>query len=575
MGDAAAITRPAPRWDFAVPDWTQRLFSGRSLVPALPLDAAEADRATRIFDKLRVPDVAGMPTNAEAAGDWIRDIIAAVFGSLDESGRRRVADVFVLVPKKNAKTTQGGAIMLTALLINKRPRAEFALFGPTQEVANRAFDAVSGMIKADPELDKLLHVKDHLKIIEHRLSKATLKITTFDMQTATGGKYAGWLLDELHLLGVVHYAARVIAQLRGARVAIPESFGIIITTQSDVPPAGAFKDELTLARKVRDGEIVGGSLLPVLYEFPESMQIDPGRPWADPANWALVNPNVGRSVSVQAIVELRDTAMQTGEEAFRVFASQHLNIQIGGALHADRWLGTDHWSAASLPRMSLGEMLARCEVATIGADGGGLDDLFGLCVLGRERESKRWLAWFRAWADRGVLELRKSIAPELLRFVEDGDLVLVDLDAGASDIVEVADIVEQVWTAGLLPAAHGVGLDSAGVAALTDEIAARGVPPDCMAAVSQGWRLNGVQKGTARKLKDKSLRPLAQPIAAWCAANAKTEPKGNAVMITKARSGTAKIDPLMALFNAVDLMSRNPEASGGPSAYETEELTII
>lgn len=574
MGDVAAVGAPAD-WNFACLDWTQRLLAGRSLVPALPLDAVEADRAVRIFDKLRVPDVAGMPTNAEAAGDWIRDIIAAVFGSLDESGRRRVADVFVLVPKKNAKTTQGGAIMLTALLLNKRPRAEFALFGPTQEVANRAFDAVAGMVKADPELDKLLHVKDHLKIVEHRLSKATLKITTFDMQTATGGKYAGWLLDELHLLGVVHYASRVIAQLRGARVAIPESFGIIITTQSDVPPAGAFKNELTLARKVRDGEIAGGSLLPVLYEFPEAMQIDPARPWADPANWPLVNPNVGRSVSIPAIVELRDTAKATGEEAFRVFASQHLNIQIGGALHADRWLGTDYWAGAALPRMSLAEMLARCEVATIGVDGGGLDDLLGVCVIGRERETKRWLAWFRAWADRGVLELRKSIAPELLRFAEEGDLVLVDLDAGATDIEEVADIVEQVWAAGLLPEAYGIGLDSAGVAALTDEIAARGVPSDCMAAVSQGWRLNGVQKGAARKLKDRSLRPLAQPLAAWCAANAKTEPRGNAVMVSKASSGTAKIDPLMAMFNAFDMMSRNPEPSGGPSAYETTELTII
>lgn len=564
-----------PSWSFACPDWVERLHDSSSLVPDLPLNHVAADRAVAVFNKLRVPDVVGMPQMRDAADDWFRDIIRAIFGSLDATGRRRVADVTLLVPKKNAKTTYGGGLMLTALLLNRRPRAEFALFGPTQVIANRALVVIAGMIKADDELNKLLRVVEHSNLIEHRVSRATLNITTFDMRTATGGKYAGWLLDEMHVLGSLPYASRVITQLRGARVAIPESFGVIITTQSDVPPAGAFKDELEHARKVRDGVVAGGVLLPILYEFPESMQIDPEKPWANPDNWPIVNPNVGRSVSIESLIELHDKEKATSEAAFRVFASQHLNIQIGGALHADRWLGTDYWDKASIPRMELREMLARCEVATIGIDGGGLDDLLGMCVLGREKETKRWLAWFRAWADVDVLELRKSIAAQLQEFVADGDLSLINLSAGAADVDEVADVVDEVWAAGLLPEKYGIGLDSAGVAALTDEIARRGVPIECMSAISQGWRLSGVQKGAARKLKDGSLRVLAQPIAAWSARNAKTQPAGNAVIVTKAVSGAAKIDPLIALFNAFDLMSRNPEPAFGRSSYETERLMVI
>jgi len=38
-------------------------------------------------------------------------------------------------------------------------------------------------------------------------------------------------------------------------------------------------------------------------------------------------------------------------------------------------------------------------------------------------------------------------------------------------------------------------------------------------------------------------------------------------LITKQVSGMAKIDPLMATFDAVKIMEGNPEAAGGPSIY--------
>lgn len=564
---------------FACLDWEERLRAGRSLMPALDLDQAEAQRAVTIFNRLRLYDVEGNPTLGEAGGAWFREIVAAVFGSLDPAtGTRRVPGVFLLVPKKNSKTTNSAGLMITALLMNKRPSALFSLLGPTQSIAETAYDAAAGMIECDEGLKKLLRTQDHLKKITNRHSDAELRIATFDPSVVTGKKNAGWLLDEIHELGETPYAERVIGQLRGARASVHEAFGIIITTQSSKPPAGIFKKELDYARRVRDGKIDHPTMLPILYEFPESVQLDPDKPWRVPELWTLVNPNMGLSVSLDVLRQDHQAERDKGIEAETIWLSQHLNIEIGMATHDGRWAGADHWAAAAVKPFTLEGLLARCEVATIGIDGGGLDDLLGVCVLGRERHTRRWLAWFKAFADNGVKRTRKGIAATLDAFAEDGDLAFVEIGAeeGLNEDVEgVAAIVEDVWKAGLLPEKYGIGLDPVGVAAITDEIAARGIPVECMTAVPQGFRLTGVIKGAARKLKDGTLRHAGQPLAAWCVGNAKVEIKGSAMVITKQTAGAAKIDPLLALFNAFDLMSRNPAAGFGHSNYETAELMVI
>lgn len=541
--------------DLSCKDWEARIRAGSSLMPhGLTLDTDRAYRARQLFDLLQLPDVRGQPTFGEVGGEWFKEFVAAVFGTWDGQ-HRSVNEFFLLVPKKNSKTTNSAAIMVTAMLMSDRPLGEYILVAPTQQVAEIAFSQALGMIEADAMLRKMCHIKDYQKKITFRDTGASLKIKSFDPSVLTGTKPAGVLLDELHVIAEHPNADRVLGQLRGGMISSPDSFMITITTQSERVPTGVFRTELMKARKVRDGE-VKLKLLPILYEFPPAMV--KGDQWRDPKNWWMVNPNRNLSITIPRLQEDFANAESSGEEEIRRWASQHLNIEIGLALQSDHWVGAKYWRKAAATH-DLDKLIKDAEVITLGIDGGGLYDMLALTVLGRTVEGT-WLSWSKAWMHEIALERNKAKVSTYRDFEKDGDLVIVK-NMG-DDVEQLGDLAEQIVQTGKL---FKVGVDQSGIGAIIDELILRGVKgpedKDCqIVGIPQGWRLNAAIKTAERKLADKTFQPATQSLTRWCAENARVEAKGNAILITKQASGSGKIDPLMSNFNAIELMSRNPSA---------------
>jgi phage terminase large subunit-like protein len=555
-----------PTWSTACPDWEERIVDRRSLIPFDPLFPDEAAAALAVFKSLRVCDVPGRPPAGEIFDEQVFDFVAAIFGAYDHRRAQRLINEFMLlISKKNAKSTIAALIMLTALIRNWRHYGELLILAPTIEVANNSFGPAAAAVHADPELDVLMHVVEHQRLIRHRDTEAVLKVVAADSETAAGKKAGFVLVEELWLFGKKPAAAAMLREATGGLAARPEGFVIYLTTHSDEPPAGVFKEKLEYFRDVRDGKIDDRSSLGVLYEWPDKMLEDEA--YLEPENFYVTNPNLGRSVSQEWLTTELQKVLRGEGEGKQIFLAKHLNVEIGLKLRRDRWRGADHWEEAADREVccDLSRMLERCEVAVVGVDGGGLDDLFGLCVAGRERHTSRWLLWFHAWCQENVLQVRKEIAPALKDFAEQGDLTIVD--NGDDDLAGIVEVIGRVAETGLLPAKGAIGLDPQGIGILVDELAKIGLeagPPSYQVVpIGQGYRLFSAVASLERALKFKKAAHAGAPMMAWVVGNAKAVLRGNAVVIEKSVAGKAKIDPLIAGFNAIKLLEANPEAGDG------------
>lgn len=546
-------------WSTALLDWESRIANGESLIPCGVLFPDEAAESLDVFKQLKIVDAPGSPTIGEACAPWVFDFAGAIFGSYDtESGRRLIQEFFLLICKKNSKSTIAAGIMVTLLIRNWRQSAELIILAPTIEVAQNAYAPARDMVKYDDDLSALFNVQDHTRTITHRQTGATLKVVAADSNTVGGKKASFVLIDEIHLFGKMAQAENMLREATGGLASRPEGCIIYLTTQSDHPPAGIFKQKLDYARDVRDGKILDNRFMPVLYEFPKKM-IELGKHLL-PENFHMVNPNIDISVSREYLERELQKAESAGEESLRGFLSKFLNVEIGLNLRSGRWAGADFWEQCA-GGVTLESLIERSEVVVVGIDGGGLDDLLGFCAAGRESETGKWLYYFHAWAHSIVLSRRKDISEQLQDFKKLGTLTIVDQPG--DDVVGLCQMVEQIRSADLLPDENAIGVDAAGIGSIVEELTSDefGLTMDSIVAIGQGWKLNGAIKTLERKLASTgSVEHCGSAMMNWCVGNAKVVPVGNAIRIDKQASGSAKIDPLMAGLNATQLLMLNPSA---------------
>ena len=545
----------SPIWTTACPDWALRIVEKRSLLPCEPLFPQVADVAERIFNELILVDVMGSPKMGDVTLPWVLEFVRAIAGALDPNTKRRlIREFFLLISKKNTKSTIAAAIMLLLLILNDRLSAELIILAPTKEVADNSFNPIRDFIRADDELSEMMNVSEHTKTVTHLGTSATLKVIAAESNAAAGKKASIILIDEVWLFGKRANAESMFREAKGGLASRPEGCVIYLSTMSDEVPCGVFKQLLDYARDVRDGIKEDKQFLPLIYEFPKKM-IEAGE-HLNPENFYITNPNLGASVDLEYLISEFKKVKDAGEESLRDFLAKHLNIEIGMNLRANRWAGAEYWNKQKHV-FGLDQIIEQSDVITMGIDGGGLDDLLGFAVLGRLKKDPRiWWLWNHAWANKIALERRKENIPKYQDFQAEHSLTVVE--RVGDDIDQLAAIAKKVYDSGKL---NKIGLDPLGLGGLLDGLLEAGIPEGAMFGVPQGHKLMSYILTTERKLAEGNLFHAGQQLMTWAAGNARVVMIGNGMRITKQDSGIGKIDPLIATFNAVALMSMNPEPS--------------
>lgn len=543
----------------ACPDWHEKLEAGQIPISDAVLDAYaytdEAERAVRVFSRLRLGDVVGNPTTIEAGCDWFLPIVRVLFGSLDpRTDERAIREIMCLTPKKCGKTTFAALLILVDLLICKTPRQSWLLIAPTVDSAKLAFNQMKAAVELDPALSAVLDVSGGLGTspmrIRNRRTGGLVTIRPFDARSLTGVRQ-NTMCDELHLLSELSGADRAFGQARGALMSDSRSFSFWITTQSERPPKGIFRQQLDRGRATRSGENDDPSFLFVAYEPDATDKPD------DPETWKLVIPP-SAPIKISDMQRAYSSAVAAGESEKHRWLSQHVNVEIGTSVQEEGWPVARYWDRLTDPDLrptfeSMRTALDRCTHCTIGIDVGGSDDMSSVCMLFMDENDRDdvWRVTSRAWLTTDGLALRPQFGGDWSDLMDEG--TLSRLEHVGDDIDAVLELVRTVHEAGKLA---GIGIDPYGAADLVRALQIYlGETDDTpegeryIHGIAQNFTLTAPILSMERKAGAGKLRHDGSKLLRMAIGNAVLVPRGISGVGFERRAAR-KIDPLMAMTNA-------------------------
>lgn len=383
----------------------------------------------------------GQPLNPER---WQACIYATLFGWKRKDGLRRYRKAYIEIPRGNGKSTMCVVIVGLLLYLDDEPGADIFSAAGTREQAKEVFGPFKANVLTNPSLKRIS--KDYVNSVARidprtGLPVGVYKAISADADYQHGGSPHGVIFDELH----VQPDRELWDVLDTGNVKRTQPLTVAITT-AGYDRSSICWEQHQHAEMVRDGVRDDPEFLPVIYAA------SPEDDWKSPTTWAKANPNLGVSITEEAIAaKCRDAQNMPSFE--NTFKRLHLNLWTE---QAERYLQMDKWDACKAS-YGIKDMLGRRCFG--GFDLASTRDTNAFVLLFPTDDDKfRTLSWF--WAPKGSVSARaKQDRREVLNWGTQGFITLTD-----GDMVDCRRMAQEIIGICSLFDVHMIGYDKAGIA---------------------------------------------------------------------------------------------------------------
>ena len=476
--------------------------------------------------------------------DWQHGVIWDVYGTMDSNGLRQYQYVYLEVPKKNGKTELMAAAGLLHTFADGEIKGEVYGCAGDRSQASMAFDVAVDMVDQNATLKKRCKYKASHKRLEDKITGTFYQVLSAEAFTKHGINASAVLFDELHA-----QPNRKLWDFMtfGSGDARKQPIWWVITTAGDDPDRKTIGWEIhEKAVKIRDGELTDPRWYVKIYGLPEDQD-----PWLE-ENWYKCNPSLGHTIDIETVRRASIGARNSASEE-KLFKWLRLNQWVTNK--------TTSWLPLTLWDQCLGELTPadlvgkRCYA---GLDLSSVNDLTAIGLVFPPQDGlDNYYMITEQWIPQDNMQERvnRDHVP-YDRWAKEGHIHLTQ-----GDVIDYDFIKARIEALNQQYQVEAWGNDPWGAEKLRQDLE-RDHDIELIMVRQNIETMSPPMKEMERLMRIGNLKHVANPVTRWAFGNVSLVMDGNENYKAKKTSKIERIDPIVALINAMHLcMKLEPDTS--------------
>lgn len=464
---------------------------------------------------------------------WQKAIIQSIFGFVDDKGFRKYREVFIVVARKNGKSTLLSAIGLYMLFADHEGGAQICCVASKKDQAKIVFEEAKNMVSQSKILQK--HIRKRKSDLYVDLTFSTFEPLASDSNTLDGLNMHCGILDEVHAWKDRNIYD-VSKQSMGAR---QQPLLVSIST------AGFIRENIydslyELSENILNGIKKDERFLCFIYE------LDSRSEWTQKKKWIKANPGLGTIKGIDYLVEQVKRA-KNDKNYLPTLLTKDFNIRETGV---GSWLNfetVENKSTFELKELNGCYGIGGVDLSSVG------DLTCATCLIKKEKKLYVTQMYFipeeRATQHEQEDKVPYKVWKEngYIRFCSGNMVNFSDVTSWFNELRDKYNIYT-IW----------VGYDQWGANQWADEMKQNGYT---LEPVIQGARtMSTPMKILASDLADKKINYNNNPILKWCLTNTQIEiDKNDNIRPVKGKNSKQRIDGAVSLIDSYVVYQRHYE----------------